>query len=214
MNRRDVKDADPRSSTFTEWPTPPLTRPVATGELKPGVKLQNEKKLAQNTNLFFSLYHSTAGTPAAVPKLSSAQISEHYSTCIKLSTENVSWYLRMLYFTFTFSHLADAYIQSDLQLGVHKAINLELLDFLLETLLLCVQLKCNSTITCCLFFLQKITTKNAFGLHLIDYMADILKQKDSELNFKVETSIIFIEHQFKCIIKSILYKINIVGGLI
>ncbi|KAL7839262.1 hypothetical protein SRHO_G00259200 [Serrasalmus rhombeus] len=63
--------------------------------------------------------HSTTGTPAAVPKLSSAQISEHYSTCIKLSTEN------------------------------------------------------------------KITTKNAFGLHLIDYMADILKQKDSELNFKV-----------------------------
>jgi hypothetical protein len=33
---------------------------------------------------------------------------------------------------------------------------------------------------------QKITTKNAFGLHLIDYMADILKQKDSEItNFKV-----------------------------
>lgn len=55
-----------------------------------------------------------------MPKLSNAQISEHYSTCIKLSTEN------------------------------------------------------------------KITTKNAFGLHLIDYMADILKQKDSELtNFKV-----------------------------
>ncbi|KAJ8286162.1 hypothetical protein GJAV_G00035220 [Gymnothorax javanicus] len=64
--------------------------------------------------------HSTNVTPAAVPKLSNAQISEHYSTCIKLSTEN------------------------------------------------------------------KITTKNAFGLHLIDYMADILKQKDSELtNFKV-----------------------------
>ncbi|XP_043968361.1 condensin complex subunit 2 isoform X1 [Gambusia affinis] len=64
--------------------------------------------------------HSTVGTPAAVPKLSNAQISEHYSTCIKLSTEN------------------------------------------------------------------KITTKNAFGLHLIDYMADILKQKDSEItNFKV-----------------------------
>lgn len=37
-----------------------------------------------------------------------------------------------------------------------------------------------------LSFWQKITTKNAFGLHLIDYMADILKQKDSELtNFKV-----------------------------
>ncbi|KAG7318606.1 hypothetical protein KOW79_018361 [Hemibagrus wyckioides] len=62
---------------------------------------------------------SNTGTPAAVPKLSSAQISEHYSTCIKLSTEN------------------------------------------------------------------KITTKNAFGLHLIDYMAEILKEKDSELNFKV-----------------------------
>uniref|UniRef100_A0A4W5NWD0 Condensin complex subunit 2 n=1 Tax=Hucho hucho TaxID=62062 RepID=A0A4W5NWD0_9TELE len=67
-----------------------------------------------------SASHSTAGTPAAVPKLSNAQISDHYSTCIKLSTEN------------------------------------------------------------------KITTKNAFGLHLIDYMADILKQKDSEItNFKV-----------------------------
>lgn len=36
------------------------------------------------------LIYSNTGTPAAVPKLSSAQISEHYSTCIKLSTENVS----------------------------------------------------------------------------------------------------------------------------
>ncbi|XP_075063457.1 condensin complex subunit 2 isoform X2 [Mixophyes fleayi] len=55
-----------------------------------------------------------------LPKLSNAQISDHYSTCIKLSQEN------------------------------------------------------------------RITTKNAFGLHLIDYMGDILKEKDSELtNFKV-----------------------------
>ncbi|XP_043940147.1 condensin complex subunit 2 [Protopterus annectens] len=55
-----------------------------------------------------------------IQKLTNAQLSDHYSTCIKLSTEN------------------------------------------------------------------KITTKNAFGLHLIDYMADILKQKDSELtNFKM-----------------------------
>ncbi|NXL51444.1 CND2 protein, partial [Podilymbus podiceps] len=56
----------------------------------------------------------------ALPQWTNAQISEHYSTCIKLSTEN------------------------------------------------------------------KITTKNAFGLHLIDYMTDILKQKNSELtNFKI-----------------------------
>lgn len=42
----------------------------------------------------------------------------------------------------------------------------------------------NAKVTFCV--VQKITTKNAFGLHLIDYMADILKQKDSELtNFKV-----------------------------
>ncbi|TRZ02118.1 hypothetical protein DNTS_031903 [Danionella cerebrum] len=34
--------------------------------------------------------HSSSGTPAVVPKLSTAQISEHYSTCIKLSTENVA----------------------------------------------------------------------------------------------------------------------------
>uniref|UniRef100_A0A8D2PTB1 Condensin complex subunit 2 n=1 Tax=Zosterops lateralis melanops TaxID=1220523 RepID=A0A8D2PTB1_ZOSLA len=53
-------------------------------------------------------------------KWTNAQISEHYSTCIKLSTEN------------------------------------------------------------------KITTKNAFVLHLIDYMTDILKEKNSELtNFQV-----------------------------
>ncbi|CAN9512866.1 unnamed protein product [Ophioblennius macclurei] len=75
---------------------------------------------ASDSSFNDSASHSAVGTPAAVPKLSNAQISEHYSTCIKLSTEN------------------------------------------------------------------KITTKNAFGLHLIDYMADILKQKDSELtNFKV-----------------------------
>ncbi|XP_032371936.1 condensin complex subunit 2 isoform X2 [Etheostoma spectabile] len=75
---------------------------------------------ANDSSITDSASHSAVGTPAAVPKLSNAQITEHYSTCIKLSTEN------------------------------------------------------------------KITTKNAFGLHLIDYMADILKQKDSELtNFKV-----------------------------
>ncbi|XP_074784597.1 condensin complex subunit 2 isoform X1 [Athene noctua] len=69
------------------------------------------------------------GSPASrqaqlwLPTLSqwtNSQISDHYSTCIKLSTEN------------------------------------------------------------------KITTRNAFGLHLIDYITDILKQKDSEVtNFKV-----------------------------
>ncbi|XP_031227661.1 condensin complex subunit 2 isoform X2 [Mastomys coucha] len=53
-------------------------------------------------------------------KFTNTQITEHYSTCIKLSTEN------------------------------------------------------------------KITTKNAFGLHLIDFMSEILKQKDTEpTNFKV-----------------------------
>ncbi|NWI24375.1 CND2 protein, partial [Sula dactylatra] len=56
----------------------------------------------------------------AIPHWTNGQISDHYSTCIKLSTEN------------------------------------------------------------------KITMKNAFGLHLIDYMMDILKQKDSEVtNFKI-----------------------------
>ncbi|XP_069773870.1 condensin complex subunit 2 isoform X2 [Narcine bancroftii] len=61
------------------------------------------------------------GTPPSFEaKLSNNQISEHYSTCIKLCSEN------------------------------------------------------------------KITTKNAFGLHLIDYMADLLKEKESELtSFKM-----------------------------
>ncbi|XP_059263618.1 condensin complex subunit 2 [Mustela nigripes] len=59
-------------------------------------------------------------TSATTPKFTNTQITEHYSTCIKLSTEN------------------------------------------------------------------KITTKNAFGLHLIDFMSEILKQKDTEpTNFKV-----------------------------
>ncbi|XP_067560391.1 condensin complex subunit 2 isoform X1 [Pseudorca crassidens] len=57
---------------------------------------------------------------ATIPKFTNTQITEHYSTCIKLSAEN------------------------------------------------------------------KITTKNAFGLHLIDFMSEILKQKDAEpTNFKV-----------------------------
>ncbi|KAL0620335.1 Condensin complex subunit 2 [Plecturocebus cupreus] len=57
---------------------------------------------------------------ATIRKFTNVQIAEHYSTCIKLSTEN------------------------------------------------------------------KITTKNAFGLHLIDFMSEILKQKDTEpTNFKV-----------------------------
>ncbi|XP_007957628.2 condensin complex subunit 2 [Orycteropus afer afer] len=57
---------------------------------------------------------------ATISKFTNTQITEHYSTCIKLSTEN------------------------------------------------------------------KITTKNAFGLHLIDFMSEILKQKDTEpTNFKV-----------------------------
>uniref|UniRef100_A0A8V5GRE3 Condensin complex subunit 2 n=1 Tax=Melopsittacus undulatus TaxID=13146 RepID=A0A8V5GRE3_MELUD len=63
----------------------------------------------------FPLRQAQAG-----PQWSHSQIADHYSTCIKLSTEN------------------------------------------------------------------KINTRNVFGLHLIDYMTEILKQKDSEkTNFKV-----------------------------
>ena len=34
------------------------------------------------------------------------------------------------------------------------------------------------------FFFQKINAKNAFGLHLIDYMAELLKKKEMT-NFQV-----------------------------
>ncbi len=44
---------------------------------------------------------------------------------ILLPVERAHQELSLFKFTFTFSHLADAFIQSDLQLGVHKAINLE-----------------------------------------------------------------------------------------
>ncbi len=47
-----------------------------------------------------------------------------HRTILKKMFLDVNSYVQVT-FTFTFSHLADAFIQSDLQLGVHKAINLE-----------------------------------------------------------------------------------------
>lgn len=119
---------------------------------------------------------STVGTPAAVPKLSNAQISEHYSTCIKLSTENVSICMCMHFPLFPF-----------------------IVNVLCLSLWLVDEKIWQNTGKINYFFFysyqQKITTKNAFGLHLIDYMADILKQKDSELtNFKVCVTDCFIHH--------------------
>ncbi|XP_040849436.1 condensin complex subunit 2 isoform X2 [Ochotona curzoniae] len=72
------------------------------------------------THLVASPSSRSVDVSTSIPKFTNTQITEHYSTCIKLSTEN------------------------------------------------------------------KITTKNAFGLHLIDFMSEILKQKDTEpTNFKV-----------------------------
>ncbi|XP_017654810.1 condensin complex subunit 2 [Nannospalax galili] len=72
------------------------------------------------THLLASPSNRSIDVSTTVSKFTNTQITEHYSTCIKLSTEN------------------------------------------------------------------KITTKNAFGLHLIDFMSEILKQKDTEpTNFKV-----------------------------
>uniref|UniRef100_A0A8C0UPJ5 Condensin complex subunit 2 n=1 Tax=Cyanistes caeruleus TaxID=156563 RepID=A0A8C0UPJ5_CYACU len=89
----------------------PGTDPAGTGMMgTPGMKPRYRPLLSPRPE----------GWQPPLPQWSNAQISEHYSTCIKLSAEN------------------------------------------------------------------KITTKNAFGLHLIDYMTDILKQKNSELtNFQV-----------------------------
>ncbi|XP_046924818.1 condensin complex subunit 2 isoform X1 [Lynx rufus] len=75
---------------------------------------------ADSPHLLASPSSRNIDVSATIPKFTNTQITEHYSTCIKLSTEN------------------------------------------------------------------KITTKNAFGLHLIDFMSEILKQKDTEpTNFKV-----------------------------
>ncbi|XP_013009926.2 condensin complex subunit 2 isoform X1 [Cavia porcellus] len=75
---------------------------------------------ADSPHLLASPTSRNVDVSATIPKFTNTQITEHYSTCIKLSTEN------------------------------------------------------------------KITTKNAFGLHLIDFMSEILKQKDTEpTNFKV-----------------------------
>ncbi|XP_048378647.1 condensin complex subunit 2 [Stegostoma tigrinum] len=115
----------------------PATKRQAVQTLKSSVKMdvaanddereRRERRRSKVTDLQLSGTESPLvspvqrGTPQSFePKLSNNQISEHYSTCIKLCSEN------------------------------------------------------------------KITTKNAFGLHLIDYMADLLKEKESELtNFKM-----------------------------
>ncbi|XP_070330260.1 condensin complex subunit 2 isoform X1 [Odocoileus virginianus] len=77
-------------------------------------------RLLASPHLLASPSGRNVDVSATMPKFTNTQITEHYSTCIKLSTEN------------------------------------------------------------------KITTKNAFGLHLIDFMSEILKQKDAEpTNFKV-----------------------------
>ncbi|XP_052580044.1 condensin complex subunit 2 [Peromyscus californicus insignis] len=91
-----------------------------------------KERLQRRRSRVFDLQFSTDSThllaspnrnidaSTTISKFTNTQITEHYSTCIKLSTEN------------------------------------------------------------------KITTKNAFGLHLIDFMSEILKQKDTEpTNFKV-----------------------------
>ncbi|XP_067879120.1 condensin complex subunit 2 isoform X2 [Heterodontus francisci] len=115
----------------------PATRRQAIQSLKTSTKMdvvanddereRKERRRSKVTDLQLSGIESPLvspvqrGTPQSFEaKLSNNQISEHYSTCIKLCSEN------------------------------------------------------------------KITTKNAFGLHLIDYMADLLKEKESELtNFKM-----------------------------
>uniref|UniRef100_A0A8C6ZLS7 Condensin complex subunit 2 n=1 Tax=Nothoprocta perdicaria TaxID=30464 RepID=A0A8C6ZLS7_NOTPE len=108
----------------------PAPRPLGTPVLAacPGNDDERERRQRRRSraaDLQLSSTDSPRGLASPVPSAlpcpgSNAQISEHYSTCIKLSTEN------------------------------------------------------------------KITTKNAFGLHLIDYMTEILKQKDAELtNFKI-----------------------------
>uniref|UniRef100_A0A8C6ZNB5 Condensin complex subunit 2 n=1 Tax=Nothoprocta perdicaria TaxID=30464 RepID=A0A8C6ZNB5_NOTPE len=104
----------------------PAPRPLGTPVLAacPGNDDERERRQRRRSRAA-DLQLSSTDSPRglASPRVAvsrNAQISEHYSTCIKLSTEN------------------------------------------------------------------KITTKNAFGLHLIDYMTEILKQKDAELtNFKI-----------------------------
>ncbi len=76
---------------------------------------------ADDTQLYLS-FHPDDLTIAARISACLADIScwmkDHHLQLNLAKTE-------LLTFTFTFSHLADAFIQSDLQLGVHKAINLE-----------------------------------------------------------------------------------------
>ncbi|NXX80817.1 CND2 protein, partial [Urocolius indicus] len=119
---------------------PPAPRPLASVSTPllaqcPGNDDEQERRQRRRSKVTDLRLSSTTdsplglGSPAprqaetwltALPQWNNAQISEHYSTCIKLSAEN------------------------------------------------------------------KITTKNAFGLHLIDYITEILKQKDSDVtNFKV-----------------------------
>ncbi|XP_068891515.1 condensin complex subunit 2 isoform X1 [Aphelocoma coerulescens] len=122
----------PRAAAFAASPAPrPLGTPGTPGTPVlaecPSNDDERERRQRRRSRAVDSSLQGL-GSPAPrpeswqppLPQWSNAQISEHYSTCIKLCSEN------------------------------------------------------------------KITTKNAFGLHLIDYMTEILKQKNSELtNFKV-----------------------------
>ncbi len=61
---------------------------------------------------------------------SAAFLSASFLVISTLKTEGLQFWFSIpgpppCIFTFRFSHLADAFIQSDLKLGVHKAINLE-----------------------------------------------------------------------------------------
>lgn len=43
-------------------------------------------------------------------------------------------------------------------------------------------------------FSQKISVKNAFSLQLIDYMSEMLRRKDSDLNnFQVCSHLLFVD---------------------
>ncbi|XP_078095621.1 condensin complex subunit 2 isoform X2 [Mustelus asterias] len=137
MDKMDICKSVSRMGTADHIFVSPATRRQAIQGQKNTIKIdvalnddereRRERRRSKVTDLQLSGTESPLvspvqrGTPQSfAAKLSNNQISEHYSTCIKLCSEN------------------------------------------------------------------KITTKNAFGLHLIDYMADLLKEKESELtNFKM-----------------------------
>lgn len=111
--------------------------------------------------------------------LTATQLADHYSSCIKLSAENVR--LTLLLYAVGDQIFLTLFPILQLERKLTVLIYFKIYNFDI----LFISFPPHKTyMICCAFQLQKINAKNAFGLHLIDYMSDLVKKKELD-NFQV-----------------------------